>query len=152
MLISSFCECCETSHWYDMCEVVDVVRFPELKGKLINGSLAPFTCAGCDSPIHLESVVSFLYWAEHWVALVVPRALGLSTQWMKKHAEFLLSESKPDRENLPRTLRIYGHLDYLLQIITASHHGGISHNRLNIQFYFLERRIEYSGNKVQLTY
>jgi hypothetical protein len=97
MLILRFCESCEESHWYDMCVVLDVVRFPELKEKLIDGDLEPFKCKTCGSPIHLENMVSFIYWAENWIGLVIPNVPLTSMEWIKNWAEYYLSELLPER-------------------------------------------------------
>jgi hypothetical protein len=67
MFISSCCGICQERHCYDMYQVVDVVRFPERKQKLISGKLAPFKCPTCDNPTGLENRVFFAYWAKSWV-------------------------------------------------------------------------------------
>lgn len=117
MKASLFCETCGEMHEYDMYQVVDVARFPDLKAEFINRNLPVFRCTTCGSPTGLEKHLFFVYRAENWIGLVIPSVPGTSKKWIQNWAEFLIFHTKAGRVNLPNAVNVYCCVNYLLDAI-----------------------------------
>ena len=119
MMLSQECDLCGDFHWYDMCEVVDVVEKPELKLKFIAGDLPPFKCKSCDHPTNIEDRVTFVYWEKDWLGIVLPTLEEVDVKWMSNRMQYLIHTTMPERDELPNKAIVFGDLNEFLIFIEA---------------------------------
>lgn len=120
-LLEGTCDQCGNKLKLDFSISIDVVEEPLLKDKFIAGQLIPHICPYCGKKRPVDWLC--VYWEENWIGINLAPTRSIPAISAIHQTMQLLETCRPDREILPKLVRVFGTMDELLYVVE---HAGCS--------------------------